>query len=170
MINTAEVYLWGTRIGIIHKVEGVPYISFAYDHSFIKSGIEVSPIHMKLSDNVYEFPELVGDAFHGAPGLVADSLPDKFGNKIIERWLSEQGRTIEIIELHGSVELGPVIGLSDVILDIVESGSTLRANGLEIMEEVCDSSARLVCNRVSLKTKRERVQWLIDGISAQIMQ
>ncbi|MBR1684335.1 MAG: ATP phosphoribosyltransferase, partial [Clostridia bacterium] len=50
-------------------------------------------------------------------------------------------------------------------LDIVESGSTLRANGLEVLSEICPVSARLICNRVSLKTKRERVQWLIDGIS-----
>lgn len=79
-----------------------------------------------------------------------------------------QGRTIEIIELHGSVELGPVIGLSDVILDIVESGSTLRANGLTVLEDVCDVSARLVCNRVSLKTKRDRIRALIDGLEEQV--
>ena len=79
-----------------------------------------------------------------------------------------KGQTIEIIELHGSVELGPVIGLSDVILDIVESGSTLRANGLTVLEDVCDVSARLVCNRVSMKTKRERVRWLINGLTREV--
>ena len=73
-----------------------------------------------------------------------------------------------MIALHGSVELGPVIGLSDVILDIVESGSTLLANGLSVLEEVCDVSARLVCNRVSLKTKRERIRSLIDGLAEQV--
>jgi len=61
-----------------------------------------------------------------------------------------------------------VIGLSDVILDIVESGSTLRANGLTVLEEVCDCSARLVVNRVSMKTKRERVRQLIDGLAAEV--
>ena len=61
-----------------------------------------------------------------------------------------------------------MIGLSDVILDIVESGSTLRANGLSVLEEVCDVSARLVCNRVSLKTKRERIRGLIDGLAEQV--
>ncbi|MBQ8159558.1 MAG: ATP phosphoribosyltransferase [Clostridia bacterium] len=84
---------------------------------------------------------------------------------IARSYFSSQGRTIEIIELHGSVELGPVIGLSDVILDIVESGATLRANGLEVLEEVCPCSARLVCNRVSLKTKRERIRSLVDGLA-----
>jgi len=79
-----------------------------------------------------------------------------------------KGQTIEIIELHGSIELGPVIGLSDVILDIVESGSTLKANGLTVLEEVCDCSARLVVNRVSMKTKRERIRQLIDGLAAEV--
>ncbi len=60
---------------------------------------------------------------------------------------------MEIIKLNGSVELGPLVGLSDVIVDIVESGATLRANGLDVLETVCDISARLVVNRVSLKTK-----------------
>ena len=87
---------------------------------------------------------------------------------IARRYWGAQGRTIEIIELHGSVELGPVIGLSDVILDIVESGSTLRANGLTVLEEVCDVSARLVCNRVSMKTRRERIRRLIDGLDEQV--
>lgn len=88
--------------------------------------------------------------------------------RIARSYYDGKGQTIEIIELHGSVELGPVIGLSDVILDIVESGSTLRANGLSILEDVCDVSARLVCNRVSLKTKRERIRSLIDGLAAQV--
>lgn len=87
---------------------------------------------------------------------------------IAHSYYGAQGRTIEIIELHGSVELGPVIGLSDVILDIVESGSTLRANGLSVLEDVCDVSARLVCNRVSLKTKRDRIRALIDGLEEQV--
>ena len=87
---------------------------------------------------------------------------------IARSYYEARGRAIEIIHLHGSVELGPVIGLSDVILDIVESGSTLRANGLQVLEEVCEVSARLVCNRVSLKTKRDRIRPLIEGLEAQL--
>ncbi len=87
---------------------------------------------------------------------------------IARSYYGAKGRAIEIIELHGSVELGPVIGLSDVILDIVESGSTLKANGLSVLEEVCDVSARLVVNRVSMKTKRERIREIIDGLSALV--
>ena len=89
---------------------------------------------------------------------------------VARSYYDAKGRTIEIIELHGSVELGPVIGLSDVILDIVESGSTLRANGLTVLETVCECSARLVVNRVSMKTKRDRIREIIDGMSALIEQ
>ena len=87
---------------------------------------------------------------------------------VARSYYDAKGQTIEIIELHGSVELGPVIGLSDVILDIVESGSTLRANGLTVLEEVCECSARLVVNRVSMKTKRDRIREIIDGMAAQV--
>ena len=87
---------------------------------------------------------------------------------IAHSYYDGKGQTIEIIELHGSIELGPVIGLSDVILDIVESGSTLRANGLSVLEEVCDVSARLVVHRVSMKTKRDRIRQIIDGMAEQV--
>ena len=79
-----------------------------------------------------------------------------------------RGSSIEIIKLNGSVELGPVIGLSDVIRDIVESGATLKANGLSVIEEICTCSARLVVNRVSLKTKEKSIRPLIDGLRKHI--
>ena len=87
---------------------------------------------------------------------------------VARSYYDAKGQTIEIIELHGSVELGPVIGLSDVILDIVESGSTLKANGLTVLETVCECSARLVVNRVSMKTKRDRIREIIDGMAEQV--
>ena len=94
MNTTAEVFLWGTRVGIIHQDIDKPYASFEYDTVFLKSGIELSPIMMPLSGNVYEFPMLAGEPFYGMPGLVVDSLPDTFGNKVIEQWLSSQGKSI----------------------------------------------------------------------------
>lgn len=66
-------------------------------------------------------------------------------------------QTVEIIKLNGSVELAPIVGLSEVIVDIVETGSTLRENGLEVLEEVCPLSARMVVNQVSLKMENERI-------------
>ena len=94
MNTTAEVYLWGTRVGIIHQELDKPYASFEYDGDFLQSGIEISPVMMPLSNNVYEFPLLSGEPFFGMPGLVADSLPDDFGNKVIEQWLASQGKSI----------------------------------------------------------------------------
>lgn len=89
---------------------------------------------------------------------------------IARQVFATRGSSIEIIKLNGSVELGPIIGLSDVILDIVESGATLRANGLSVIEEVCTCSARLVVNRVSLKTKENSIRPFIDGLREQIEQ
>lgn len=74
--------------------------------------------------------------------------------KITREYFGSRGKTVDIIKLNGSVELAPVMGLSDVIVDIVESGKTLVANGLTVLEEICGCSARLVVNRVSLKTKK----------------
>lgn len=73
---------------------------------------------------------------------------------ITREYFGVRGKTVDIIKLNGSVELAPVMGLSDVIVDIVESGKTLEANGLTVLEEVCACSARVAVNRVSLKTKR----------------
>ena len=94
MNNTAEVYLWGTRIGIIHQDVAKAYASFEYDKDFIKSGIEVSPLRMPLAGNIYEVPGMTGEPFYGMPGLVADSLPDRFGNAVIEQWLMSLGKSL----------------------------------------------------------------------------
>lgn len=89
---TAEVYLWGTRIGAVVQEDNGSVPLFNYDKDFLNSGIEVAPVVMPLSPMVYSFPALPKDTFYGLPGLLADSLPDKFGTKLIERYLSEQGR------------------------------------------------------------------------------
>ena len=78
----------------------------------------------------------------------------------------EKHQTVDIIKLNGSVELGPVVGLSDVIVDIVETGSTLKANGLEVLETVCEISARMIVNQVSMQMKQERIRELIAAVRA----
>lgn len=79
-----------------------------------------------------------------------------------------KGQTVDIIKLNGSVELGPLVGLSEVIVDIVESGKTLKENGLEVLEDVCELSARLVVNRVSVKIHRERIMELVRRVKDEI--
>lgn len=94
MNDTAEVYLWGTRIGIIHQDIAKQYAAFEYDENFVNSKIELSPLRMPLGKNIYEFPTLVDAPFYGMPGLVADSLPDRFGNAVIEQWLMSLGKSL----------------------------------------------------------------------------
>ena len=97
---------------------------------------------------------------HGELIRVASKYPgiakDYFYNK--------KYQTVEIIKLNGSVELAPIVGLSELIVDIVETGSTLKANGLTVLEEVCDLSARMVVNQVSLKMEQERIRKLIHDL------
>ena len=89
----AEVQLWGRTIGAVSLDAGREVAAFQYDSEFAKSGIEISPLVMPLAERVYEFPALPRGTFHGLPGLLADSLPDKFGNALIDAWLATQGRT-----------------------------------------------------------------------------
>ena len=97
-INYAEVWLWGTRVGFLNQPEGSKLVSFEYDREFIKSGIQISPIMMPLSNRTYAFDELVEvPAFKGVAGVFADSLPDKFGNKVIDAWLAQQGRAVDTL-------------------------------------------------------------------------
>lgn len=94
-VYAAEVYLWGSRIGIVTWNKEREVAEYQYDEKFVFSNIEVSPITMPLSDRVYSFPELEKETFKGLPGFLGDSLPDKFGNKLIDEWLMRQGRTLK---------------------------------------------------------------------------
>lgn len=94
-MTLAEVHLWGRSIGAVSWEKGGDYAAFQYDAAFARSGIQVSPLMMPLSERVYTFPALARETFHGLPGLLADSLPDKFGNALIDAWLATQGRTPE---------------------------------------------------------------------------
>ena len=93
---------------------------------------------------------------HGELIRVASKYPS-----IAKDYFYKKFQTVEIIKLNGSVELAPIVGLSEVIVDIVETGSTLKANGLTVLEEICDLSARMVVNQVSLKMEQERIRKLI---------
>lgn len=94
-VSLAEVFLWDKRIGVVSYDDKEKYSRFEYDKDFIKSGIEVSPITMPLNNNVYSFPALNKNTFKGLPGLLSDSLPDRYGEDIIDAWLLKQGRSRE---------------------------------------------------------------------------
>lgn len=104
-------------------------------------------------------PELHGRLMEMNNLRVATKYPE-----IAKEYFNSQNRKIELIRLGGSVELAPLVGLSDVIVDIVESGKTLAENGLCVLEDICCLSARLVVNRVSVKTERERIMEVVDKL------
>ncbi len=92
-MSTAKVILWGSDIGAVTWLEEREIGVFQYMPHFLRSGIQVSPLMMPLSEFPFEFPALAKNTFRGLPGLLSDSLPDKFGNTLIDAWLASQGRT-----------------------------------------------------------------------------
>jgi serine/threonine-protein kinase HipA len=91
-LTVAETRLWGTSIGAVSWDNDRGIASFQYDPAFVPSGRQVAPLTMPLADDIYSFPTLARETFHGLPGLLADSLPDRFGNALIDSWLAAQGR------------------------------------------------------------------------------
>lgn len=85
----------------------------------------------------------------------------KFVN-VARQFFAEQGKQVEVIKLYGSMELGPIVGLSDLIVDVVDTGNTLKANGLKPMDHIADISSRLVVNKASLKMKHDRIQQMVE--------
>jgi serine/threonine-protein kinase HipA len=133
----AKVQLWGRTIGAVSTVEGRDYAAFQYEPEFARSGIELSPLTMPLGDRVYQFPELPRVAFHGLPGLLADSLPDRFGNALIDAWLATQGRTPESFNAverlcytgkrgMGALEFAPAMGPKPTTAAKIEIDALVR--------------------------------------------
>ena len=95
-------------------------------------------------------------------------VASKYPNIAKEYFYNKKHQTVDIIKLNGSVELGPIVGLSDVIVDIVETGSTLKENGLEVLEEVCPLSARVIVNQVSMQMEYERIRDITGRLKAML--
>jgi len=121
MAAVAEVRLWGRTIGAVSLEDGARIAAFQYAPAFVSSGIQLSPLLMPLSSHVYQFPSLAEASFHGLPGLLADSLPDRFGNALIDAWLASEGRRPERFNAierlcytgvrgMGALEFAPVLG------------------------------------------------------------
>ena len=95
-------------------------------------------------------------------------VASKYPNIAKDYFYNKKHQTVEIIKLNGSVELAPIVGLSEVIVDIVETGTTLKENGLTVLEKVCPLSARMVVNQVSMKMEDERIRKIIKDLRANI--
>ena len=121
MSTVAEVRLWGSSIGAVSVRGPGETAAFEYTAAFRRSGIEVAPLMMPLDPQIYSFPALPRESFHGLPGMLADSLPDKFGNAVLDAWLASQGRLPQEIDAverlcytgtrgMGALEFRPALG------------------------------------------------------------
>ncbi len=97
-------------------------------------------------------------------------VASKYPNIAKDYFYNKKHQTVDIIKLNGSVELGPIVELSDVIVDIVETGSTLRENGLTVLEEICPISARMIVNRVSMQMETERIKDIIGKLREKLSE
>lgn len=133
-------------------------------------GIVGRDVLMEHPADVYELLNLdIGRCRMCVAGFRGRQLP--YGKKLVvgtkypniaKSYFNSKGQLVDIIMINGSVELAPLLGLSDVIVDIVESGSTLKENGLSVLEEILDISSRLIVNKVSLKTKSAAIDPIIE--------
>jgi len=164
MSTIAEVKLWGRTIGAISLGDGDAAGSFEYDRAFARSGIQVAPLMMPLDGGVFRFPDLPPRTFHGLPGLLADSLPDKFGNALIDAWLATQGRAPESFNAverlcytgtrgMGALEFAPMTG------PVMSAAKKIEIDALVKL------ASEVLANRGNLKTTfagRRRAQALGD--------
>jgi serine/threonine-protein kinase HipA len=136
-VTTAEVSLWGTRIGAVTLPLGERFASFEYDPAFQRSAIQLAPLMMPLGGQVYRFPALALESFHGLPGMLSDALPDKYGNALIDAWLATQGRTsadFNAVERlcytgtrgMGALEFTPAQGPTSTNADKIEIGELVN--------------------------------------------
>ncbi len=108
----------------------------------------------------------------GRPGAAASGNRLRIATKYVEsarRYYATQGKQVEIIKLYGSMELAPLVGLADLIVDLVDTGNTLKANGLVPMDHIADISSRLIVNKASMKMKHIQVQHFIEQMSAAVV-
>jgi serine/threonine-protein kinase HipA len=144
------VRLWGRTIGAVSLGEGTGIAAFQYAPAFLASGIELSPITMPLSRRVYQFPSLPQVSFHGLPGLLADSLPDKFGNTLIDAWLATEGRRPESFN---AIERLCYIGVRGMgALEFAPAnGPPLRRSAKVQVDELVKVASQVLTHRASLQ-------------------
>lgn len=160
-IRTVKVKMWGTTIGYLHRQDnGV--IGFQYDDNFIPSGIEVAPVKMPLSELTYSFPALPEITFSGLPGMLADSLPDKFGNIVIKRYLESQGRTEDSLTVLEKLCYTGQRGMG--ALEYEPSTNIVDINEEVNIDALTKLASDILSERESLNIKYD------DNMIAQLMQ
>ena len=147
------------------------------EHGVCDIGIVGEDTIMEHGKTFYELLDLgFGKCRFALAGIKGKNFYDGYSHKVIaskyptvtKNYFNSRGIDVEVVKIEGSVELAPLLGLADAIVDIVETGSTLKENGLEVYEEIANVSARLIVNVASIKLKRAVISEFIDRISAQI--
>ena len=172
MSTLAAVTLWGSRIGAVALPDDGRTAAFQYERAFLESGIEVSPLAMPLRAEPYTFPALNPESFHGLPGLLADSLPDRYGHALIDAWLAGQGRTPESFDAverlcyigrrgMGALEFAPSRGPSPS-----RTRDLQVAELVELASEVLSRRAELVASLAAGHQRQAMLDILSVGASA----
>ena len=172
MRTLAKVWLWGKQIGVATLRNTMNYVSFEYAPDFTTSGIEIAPLTMPLSNKVYSFDSLPFNSFHGLPGLLADSLPDRFGNALIDSWLASQGRKPESFDAverlcytgtrgMGALEFHPLKG------PMTRTAKKIRIDDLvELASEILTDRKNLNVSFDGKNNKEAMKEILLVGTSA----
>ena len=173
----------GRKLTFENQVAGVRYfwvkpsdVAIYVERGAADIGVAGKDILLEYTPDVYELLDLgIGrcrmavaapDAFRDDPRRTL-RVATKFTN-IADRYYRSKGRDIDIIHLNGSIEIAPILGLSDVIVDIVETGKTLQENNLSVLETVVPISARLIANKAGYKFKEMQINTLVQRLSAQL--
>jgi len=158
---------------LVKAIDVLTYV----DHGVVDIGIVGKDVLLEQNKNYYEVLDLkMGKCKFAIAALPDTNLNEGYNRKkiatkypnVARNYFRGKGQDVEIIKIEGSVELAPILGLSDAILDIVETGNTLKENGLVILEEVCDISARVVVNIASMKLKREEILNIISMLQNSV--
>ncbi|MFC1891434.1 type II toxin-antitoxin system HipA family toxin [Thermodesulfobacteriota bacterium] len=163
MSSLAEVKLWGTSIGAV-SLEDQNYIAtFQYTPEFVGSGIEVAPLTMPLRNEPYQFPALPYGTFHGLPGLLADSLPDRFGNALIDVWLAAQGRTPESFNAVERLCYTGARGMGALEYAPLKGPRNTQSQRLKV-EELADLASEVLAGRNNLAVTLEEKAGALNEI------
>lgn len=158
---------------LVKAADSITYV----EHGVADIGVVGKDTILESDNNCYE----VLDLGFGKCGFIVASLPEndifkkvghiKIGSKyprVAKNYFKEKGMDVEVIKIEGSVELAPILGLCDGIVDIMETGTTLKENGLVVLDRICEISARLIVNKASFKMKQTEIWGFIDRIKKVI--
>ncbi len=151
-VRYATVILWGKEVGAVAWDDGRAFASFEYDPSFLRDGVEIAPLVMPRRRGIFSFPELRRETFRGLPGVLADSIPDTFGNVLIDAWLARHGRSIEDFSPverlcyigsrgMGALEFKPALRSAERMSVPLEIGAMI-----ELAQYVLDNRTEMIAN------------------------